>query len=94
MHSKVVRLLKPPLVVNNTNEVVSSLLDALKDQKEQLATLAKKVSELSADDTSGQPRCYYCRQLGHLAADCPKLKAREEKAAAEKASALKDKTQN
>ena len=76
-----------------SDELMSSLLDALKEQKNQIATLSKKVAELSPEDASSQ-RCYYCRQLGHLAADCPKLKSKEEKAAAEKAAAAEKKGQN
>ena len=73
-----------------TDDLLSSLLTKMTEQSAQLSTLSAKMATLDAGRArdEGEPLCYYCRQKGHLAEDCPKLKAKEErlKTEAEKSS--------
>ena len=68
-----------------TEELISSLVGKMTEQNVQLASIAAKVAQLDAEravpegELGGSVTCYYCRQKGHTAVDCPKLKAKEER---------------
>ena len=78
---------------NISEELLSSLVGRMTEQNAQLASIAAKVAQLDADrstpdaEGAGSMVCYYCRQKGHTAVDCPKLKAKEERQKAEAAKA-------
>ena len=54
---------------------VGQLAGSLKTIQGEVASLKKKVS---GEEEGGELRCNYCKQLGHVKANCPKLQGKEE----------------
>ena len=60
----------------------------MSEQQQQINLLVKQMKFEDQNETEGKgPKCYYCKQFGHEMENCPKIKAKEERAAREKAEA-------
>ena len=63
---------------------ITKLVTQLSEQKDLITSLSKRVEEFSPPADEKTKRCYYCRQTGHEADDCPKLLAKKKREADEK----------
>ena len=65
--------------------LTAGLQQQLKEMSEQLHKLQKQVKAGRGRRTDKEPRCYHCKELGHIKPKCPLLTKKEESAVTEKA---------